>query len=121
PLLTQAIIRLFQLPENNPKSAQLIFVTHDTHLLESKLFRRDQIWFVEKDRFGASHLYSLAEFKGVRKDSPFEDEYVRGRYGAIPFLRGMTRPLSDEELINTHYRGAAANPAAADEPSHAST
>jgi len=42
---------------------------------------------VEKDRFGASHLYSLAEFKGVRKGAPFEAEYLRGRYGAIPYLR----------------------------------
>jgi hypothetical protein len=88
PLLTRALIRLFQSSETNPKNAQLIFITHDTNLLDPRRFRRDQIWFVEKDRFGASHLYSLADFKGVRKDASFEDDYFQGRYGAIPFWAG---------------------------------
>ena len=93
PLLTRAIIRLFQSPEMNPKNAQLIFVTHDTNLLDPKRnqFRRDQIYFVEKDRYGASHLYSLAEFKGVRKNDAFEENYLQGRFGAIPFLGGLDR------------------------------
>lgn len=97
PLLTQALIRLFQSPESNPKNAQLIFITHDTNLLDPRQFRRDQIWFVEKDRFGASHLYSLADFKGVRKDASFEEDYIRGRYGAIPFLGGLSRLFTEEE------------------------
>lgn len=48
--------------------------------------RRDQICFVEKDQSGASHFYSLADFKGVRNDASFEKDYVRGKYGAISFL-----------------------------------
>lgn len=84
PLLTQKILELFNSKEN--KGAQLIINTHDTNLLSSKLLRRDQIEFVEKDRYGASHLYSLAEFKGIRNDASFEKDYIHGKYGAIPFL-----------------------------------
>ncbi len=99
PLLTRALVRLFQSPETNPKNAQLIFITHDTNLLDSKSLRRDQIWFVEKDRFGGSHLYSLSDFKGVRKDASFEEEYIQGRYGAIPFLGGLNKLFQSEEEI----------------------
>jgi AAA15 family ATPase/GTPase len=95
PLVTQALIGLFNSIETNPKRAQLIFTTHDTNLLSKKLFRRDQIWFVEKDNFYASHLYSLAEIKfdksKVRNDASYEDDYLKGRYGAIPFLGGITK------------------------------
>jgi AAA15 family ATPase/GTPase len=100
PLLTQGLIRLFNSLETNPKRAQLIFTTHDTNLLSNKLFRRDQIWFVEKDSFNASHLYSLAELKvdhsKVRNDASFEDDYLQGRYGAIPFLGGIKTVLMGE-------------------------
>jgi len=95
PLVTRELIRLFNSIETNPKRAQLIFTTHDTNLLSNKLFRRDQIWFVEKDNFCASHLYSLAEIKiddnKVRNDASFEDDYLKGRYGAIPFLGGIKK------------------------------
>ncbi|WP_338838759.1 ATP-binding protein [Flavobacterium ginsenosidimutans] len=91
PILTQEIIKLFNNPETNPKNAQLIFTTHDTNLLGAKLFRRDQIWFTEKDNCEASDLYSLLEFKDedgntVRKDRSFEKDYIMGRYGAIPYI-----------------------------------
>ena len=85
PLLTQHIVQLFNNKGINTKNAQLIFATHDTNLLSACTFRRDQIWFVEKDRAGGSNLYSLAEYK-VRKDASFEKDYIKGRYGAIPFL-----------------------------------
>jgi len=85
PLITCAIIGLFNSRKRNPHNAQLIFTTHDTNLLSNQLFRRDQIWFTEKDRFGATHLYSLAEFK-VRNDASYEKDYIQGRYGAIPFI-----------------------------------
>lgn len=91
PILTQEIIKLFNNPETNPKNAQLIFTTHDTNLLGANLFRRDQIWFTEKDDFEATDLYSLLEFKDedgktIRKDRSFEADYIRGRYGAIPYI-----------------------------------
>lgn len=99
-LLTQGLIRLFNSLETNPKHAQLIFTTHDTNLLSNKFFRRDQIWFVEKDTFNASHLYSLAELKvdnsKVRNDASFEEDYLQGRYGAIPFLGGIKSVLLGE-------------------------
>lgn len=91
PLLTKYIIELFNSAKSNPKGAQLIFTTHDTNLLSSKIFRRDQIWFVEKDKTESSDLYCLAEFKDaegvkVRNDRSFEKDYIQGKYGAIPYL-----------------------------------
>jgi uncharacterized protein len=59
-------------------------MTHDTNLLSNKIFRRDQIWFMEKDRYGATALYSLAEYK-VLNDASFESDYIKGKYGAIPY------------------------------------
>ncbi|MDI9571355.1 MAG: ATP-binding protein [Pseudomonadota bacterium] len=89
PLLTRAIVALFSSPAND-KNAQLVFATHDTNLLSNKFFRRDQIWFAEKDRYGVSDLYSLAELRGVRKEASFGKDYILGKYGAIPFIGDMT-------------------------------
>lgn len=90
PNLVIELIRLFNDPATNPRHAQLIFTTHNTNLLSAKLFRRDQIWFIEKSRQGASDLYSLVEYridgKIVRNDASFEKDYIAGRYGAIPFI-----------------------------------
>lgn len=92
PLLTQHIISIFKDPEKNPNGAQLIFATHDTNLLNVKTFRRDQIWFTEKDPTEATDLYSLVEFKEpdgtkIRNDRSFEKDYIKGRYGAIPYIK----------------------------------
>lgn len=84
PLLSKKLVELFNSKENS--KSQFIFATHDTNLLDASLMRRDQICFVEKDQSGASHFYSLADFKGVRNDASFEKDYIRGKYGAIPFL-----------------------------------
>ena len=91
PLITIQIVKLFNNPITNPNNAQLFFATHDTNLLNSELFRRDQIWFTEKDAAEQTDLYSLIEFKlpdgsKVRNDSNLERNYIRGRYGAIPFI-----------------------------------
>ncbi len=86
PMLTEYIIGLFHSIESNPHHAQLIFTTHDTNLLSSTKFRRDQIWFTEKDHeSGASSIYSLADLK-IRNDENYEKGYLSGRYGAIPFV-----------------------------------
>ncbi|MEG3868146.1 ATP-binding protein [Microcoleus sp. Z1_B2] len=85
PLITRELICLFNSNETNPHNAQLIFTTHDTNLLSSKSFRKDQIWFTEKDNKGATDLYSLVEYK-VGKDASFERDYIIGKYGAIPFI-----------------------------------
>jgi uncharacterized protein len=84
-LLTRLIVSLFNSPSNR-SNAQLIFASHDTTLLTPKLFRRDQVWFTEKDQYGATELFSLLEMKGVRKDAAFGKDYIQGKYGAIPFI-----------------------------------
>lgn len=94
PILTRHIVHLFMDPKTNKNKAQLIFNTHDTNLLNKKNFRRDQIWFVEKDKTDSTDLYSLVEFideqgKKVRNDSSYEKDYINGRYGAIPFIGGL--------------------------------
>ena len=91
PLLTKKIIEMFHSPEINKKGAQLIFATHDTNLLGCDCFRRDQIWFTEKDEKEQTDLYSLVEFRDpdgtkVRNDRNYEKDYIQGRYGAIPFI-----------------------------------
>jgi AAA15 family ATPase/GTPase len=85
PLLVRRLVELFQNPVVNKKGAQLIFTTHDTSLLDPDLFRRDQIWFVEKDRDQASKLYPLSDFS-PRKNEALERGYLMGRFGALPFL-----------------------------------
>ena len=85
PLITKTLVELFNSSETNPNNAQLIFTIHDTNLLTKKLFRQDQIWFVEKDQYGATDLYSLLEYE-LSNDVVFEGDYIKGRYGAIPFI-----------------------------------
>ena len=86
PKLTRHLISLFHDKNINTKNAQLIFATHDTNLLKPHIFRRDQIWFSEKDKYGATTVYALAELKNVRKTEDFENQYIQGKYGAIPYL-----------------------------------
>jgi hypothetical protein len=94
PLVTREIISLFNSNQTNPRNAQLIFMTHDTNILSHKFFRRDQIWFAEKDKFGATHLYSLAEYK-IRNDASFENDYIQGRYGAVPFIGDLSHLIGE--------------------------
>ena len=89
PLLGRKLVQLFQDPKTNPNGAQLVFNTHDTSLLSSGLLRRDQVWFLEKDQKGASHIYSLLDYS-PRKDEALERGYLQGRYGAVPFLGEYT-------------------------------
>lgn len=93
PLLTQFLIRLFNSNIKNPSNAQLIFASHDASFLNKDFFRRDQIWFTEKDKYGATDLYSLVEYKKetgkVRKDASFSKDYLLGKYGAIPNVKDI--------------------------------
>ena len=85
-LLVRELICLFHRPEINTKGAQLVFTTHDTSLLDAPdLFRRDQVWFVEKNQDQASSLINLSEFS-PRKNEALERGYLIGRYGGIPFF-----------------------------------
>lgn len=78
------ILELFENPKINRNGAQLIATTHDTNLLSLSRLRRDQIWFCEKDEAGASHLFPLSDIKSRPTDN-FEQGYLEGRYGAIPY------------------------------------
>jgi len=85
-LLVRRLVQLFHHIELNRNGAQLIFTTHDTSLLDApELFRRDQIWFVEKEHDQASRLYGLSEFS-PRKNEALERGYLMGRYGGLPLL-----------------------------------
>lgn len=87
PSLVKFIMNLFRDPDINKNGAQLIVTTHETGILSLNMFRRDQIYFTEKDsRNGVTDLYSLDEFS-VRKTENIEKGYLMGRYGAIPFLQ----------------------------------
>lgn len=95
PQLVHKIVSLFHSPTYNSNGAQLLFNTHDTNLLAADSpFRRDQIWFTEKDKYGAAKLYSLADFESPTPAQPgqpvrfdhLERDYLNGRYGAVPFL-----------------------------------
>ena len=86
PQMTRFLIEIIHNSEKNKNNAQLIFSTHDTNLLDLELFRRDQIWFVEKDKEQqASHLYPLTDFS-PRKGEALGKGYLAGRYGALPFF-----------------------------------
>ena len=86
PLLTRALIKLFNNKKTNPKNAQLIFASHDVSLLTNEIFRRDQITFCDKNEEGASNYYSLADIKGVRKELSYEKYYLKGIFGATPSI-----------------------------------
>ncbi len=93
PLLAWKYLDFF-LKNTLQRAGQLILTTHDCHLLDMDLLRRDEIWFAEKDPKGATHLYSLADFK-VRDDLRIDKHYLQGRFGAIPFLSGIDGLLSE--------------------------
>ena len=86
PQLTKMLIQLFHNPKTNPKGAQLILASHDATLLSSDLFRRDQIWFAEKETNGSSYYYALSDLKDVRAGVPYEKYYLKGAFGAVPML-----------------------------------
>lgn len=96
PMITRAIVQIFNSEKLNKKSAQLIFSTHDTNLLSNAYFRRDQIWFVEKSTQGTSCLYSLAEYRDKpRKDASYGKDYILGRYGAVPYIENIDSLLKE--------------------------
>ena len=85
PKMVRFLVDTIQKNNSSGNKSQLIFTTHNTSFLDTELFRRDQIWFMEKDRDQASHLYPLTDFS-PRKEEALERVYLVGRYGALPFL-----------------------------------
>ena len=89
PQLVKYIIRFFNSKDKNPNNAQLIFATHNINILDKRYFRRDQIWFTEKNKYGATELYSLIDYR-VRNDATFYKDYQLGKYGAIHYIADNT-------------------------------
>lgn len=94
PLLIWKFIQFF-LESCGGERRQMIVTTHECNLLDLDLLRRDEIWFAEKDRDGATKLYSLADFK-VRNDLKIQKHYLQGRFGAVPFLGNVDRLMERE-------------------------
>jgi AAA15 family ATPase/GTPase len=98
PLILENIIKLFNSPDKNPKNAQLVISCHAVNILANKLFRRDQIWFCEKDQYGATDLYSLVEYdEPVRNDAAFGKNYLQGKYGAVPYINEIALQIGNRE------------------------
>ena len=85
PYMVRFLLGLFHNSTTNTNNAQLIFTTHDTSILDQKIMRRDQIWFMEKNEQNASVLYPLSDFK-PRKHEALAKGYLQGRYGALPYI-----------------------------------
>ena len=85
PILCQYLISIFNSKEKNSNNAQLIFTTHDISLLDENFLRRDQIYFTDKDKKGATSLFSLADIS-ERKGVNFAKRYLEGRYNALPYI-----------------------------------
>jgi len=96
PKLCRFLIRLFHNPLTNPKNAQLVFATHEVSLLDKAIFRKDQIWFAEKDKYGQSTLFSAQDFEGVRDDTPFDKWYMAGKFGGYPKIKELNFIFDNE-------------------------
>ena len=88
-LLCKYIVDLYS--SRSAGMSQLIMTCHDTNLLSNDLFRRDQIWFVEKNEENESELYSLVEYKEyyAKKRGSYSSDYLAGKYGAIPLFQSV--------------------------------
>jgi AAA15 family ATPase/GTPase len=94
PKLLRYMIELFTNPRINKNESQLLFTSHDLTTMKNTVFRRYEIWFAALNKYDASRLYSLVEFKKengdkVRKDETYDKQYMEGRYGADPYLRNI--------------------------------
>lgn len=87
PLIVRFLVKMFNNLETNPRNAQLIFTTHDTSILDQKVFRRDQIWFCEKNESRSTVLFPLTDVMPRKKVENLERGYLSGRYGALPYVR----------------------------------
>ena len=97
PMITKFLIQLFHNPTLNKRNAQLLFATHDISQLSSEVFRRDQVWFTEKDDLGASTLFRGSDMEGVRINTPLDKWYIAGRFGATPLINDAEFLIAMEE------------------------
>lgn len=90
PKLVQFLVKLFHSEKTNPNNAQLVFTTHETSILNSEMFRRDQIWFCDKDASKSTQLFPLTDFSPRTREN-LEMAYLAGRFGALPYTRKLRR------------------------------
>ena len=83
--------------KTNTHHAQLIFATHNTLIMNKKMLRRDQIYLIEKDKYGESELYSLLDYKKIRSDASYDKDYLLGKYGAVPYLGNFEALVAGDE------------------------
>ncbi|MBN1765218.1 MAG: ATP-binding protein [Sedimentisphaerales bacterium] len=87
PILLRNLFKMMNDSAINKSGAQIVITTHDVTLLDTELFRRDQIWFTEKNAQGETELYPLTDYS-PRSGEALQKGYLAGRYGAIPLIRG---------------------------------
>ncbi len=106
PLLSQKLLKAYLSCCNESTRSQLIFTSHDVMLLDQKLFRRDEIWFTERNSHGASRLSSLSDFKNVRSDKKLRNDYLLGRFDGIPdIMLPIDMELSDSTEVENDKGG----------------
>ena len=86
-LITKYIIDLFHDLSININNAQLIFNTHDMYLLKENIFRKDQVYFTDKNKYGESTLYSLGDFKGLDNKANILSHYLAGNFGSLGSIK----------------------------------
>jgi AAA15 family ATPase/GTPase len=95
PKVARFLVSLFSNNRINKKNAQIIFTTHEAHLIDKDMFRSDQIWFTEKDDQGKTTLFSAQDFEGIREDIPFDKWYLAGKFGALPNIMDVEDIFND--------------------------
>jgi hypothetical protein len=98
PSLCRFLVRLFHHPKTNLKKAQLILASHESALIDKGLFRKDQVWFTEKNQFGETELYSIKDFRGIREDMPFSTLYKRGKFRALPKIKQLEYIFDKDDI-----------------------
>ena len=101
PRLIEYLISLFNSSETNKHNAQLVFTTHETSILNQNIFRRDQIWFVERDLMSGSSLFPLTDFSPRKSITNIETAYLSGRYGAIPNVKKSQLQVAEKKYLNS--------------------
>lgn len=89
PKLVLFLVELFHSDETNPNNAQLVFTTHETSILNQEVFRRDQVWFCEKNDHRSTILFPLTDFSPRKDRENLEMSYLAGRYGALPYMHKL--------------------------------
>lgn len=89
PKLARFLIKLFNHPPTNQQNAQIICASHEVLLLDKELFRKDQIWITDKNKYGVSEMTRVSDFEGVREDIPFDKWYMAGKFGGQPTIKEL--------------------------------